>query len=115
MYADPLPSIFDFPDPRTHAARRSATTHALQALFFMNAPFVQTQARALAARAEAARRLPAEERIRILYRLLFQRAPAPAEIALGRRFVEAGPPRGESVWAEYAQTLLMTNELLFVE
>jgi mono/diheme cytochrome c family protein len=115
MYADPLPSVFDFPDPRTHAAQRGVTTHALQALFLMNAPFVQEQARVLAGRPDVVGEASAEAKIRALYRRVFQRSPTPTEVAMGRRFMEGADPGGSSPWAEYAQALLMTNELIFVE
>jgi hypothetical protein len=115
MYADPVPTIFDFPDPRAHAARRSATTHALQALFLMNAPFVQEQAGRMASRPEVAGEPGGPARIRKLYRLLFQRVPTPTEVDLGMGFLEAGTSGGLGRWEEYSQALFMTNEFIFVE
>ena len=69
------------------------------------------------------------EEIRAVYRLLFGRAPAPEEIALGQRFLQgvrevhtaqasltsAQPTAGLTPWEEYVQTLLMTNEFCFVD
>ena len=85
-----LPGLFrtfDFPNPDTSSAQRFATTVPQQSLFLLNSPFVQHQARHLAARPEptAARTDPA--RIRALYATLFQRAPDPAELTLAQSYL----------------------------
>jgi len=56
----------------------------------MNSPFMVEQARALAKR--AGDDADPAERIRRLYRLLYGRAPAEEEIALGRRLLDQPPP-----------------------
>src|SRR5258708_35420364 len=43
---------FDFASPDAHAPQRFSTTVPQQALFLLNSPFVQEQAKALAARAQ---------------------------------------------------------------
>lgn len=80
--------VFDFASPDTHSPRRYETTVPQQALFMLNGRFVVEQARALAARSEAAGSGgdPAR-RVEALYRLAFGRAPAPAETALGVEFI----------------------------
>ncbi len=85
-----LPGLFrtfDFPNPDTSSAQRFATTVPQQSLFLLNSPFVQHQARHLAARPEptAARTDPA--RIRALYATLFQRAPDPDELTLAQSYL----------------------------
>ena len=86
-----LPGVFktfDFPDPHAHCPRRQPTTVPQQALHLMNDARVIDLARHLAGRAEVAGREDPDERIRALYRLVYGRAPAPEELALGLRFVE---------------------------
>ena len=65
---------FDFPSPDTSSAQRFATTVPQQALFMMNSPFAQEQARQLVRRAEIAAATAGPEKIRALYRVLYQRA-----------------------------------------
>ena len=56
--------------------------------------------------------------MRELYRLAFARSPEPAEVQAALRFIEA-PPGSErsqlTPWQQYAQVLLLTNELMFVD
>ena len=103
-----IPSLlgsFDFPAPDQHAPLRLATTVPQQALFFLNSPFVLEQSVALAKRSEVQQGSDASERIRQLYRFVLGRAPEPAEIAAGLRFIEsatkdAAPPAplSEKAW-----------------
>jgi hypothetical protein len=91
------------------------TTVPQQALFGLNSPFMTEQAKALADRTE---KLAVELRVRELYRLVYARNPEPAEVHAGLRFVEA-PPGSErsqlTPWQQYAQVLLLTNEIMFVD
>ena len=65
--------VFDFACPDLHIPQRSATTVPQQALFFMNAAFVTARAKSLAVRPEIANAKDDAERIRRLYRLVYQR------------------------------------------
>jgi hypothetical protein len=58
----------------------------------------------------------ADLRIAALYRLVLARSPRSEEIHAGQRFIE-GTPSGSklSAWQQYAQVLLLTNELMFVD
>ena len=78
---------FDFPSPDTSSAQRFATTVPQQALFMMNSPFAQEQARHLVQRPElkAARTDP--EKIRALYLAVFQRTPDRDELSLAKKFL----------------------------
>jgi hypothetical protein len=131
-----LPGLFrafDFAVPDQSVERRPMTTVPQQALFGLNSPFLAEQAKALAARTA---KLGGEPRVRELYRLVYARNPEPAEIQAGLRFVEgAMPPPGRvngepekagvsmppqqrsqlTPWQQYAQVLLLTNELMFVD
>jgi hypothetical protein len=110
---------FDFASPDQSAERRPQTTVPQQALFAMNAPFVLEQARALAARPEVTAATDGA-RVSALYRLVLARSPEPAEIEAALRFVgpagrDGDAPGRLTAWEQYAQVLLLTNELMFVD
>jgi len=87
--------VFDFANPDMHNPQRSETTVPQQALFFMNSPFVLEQARSLAARVgtnegvASQNRELAEEKIRKLYRLAYQRDPTPVQLSKALRFIDS--------------------------
>jgi hypothetical protein len=106
---------FDYPDANVHAEKRSATTTAMQKLFVLNSPFMIQRAKALAERlrSEPTRREPFQ--IQRAYQLLFAREPSSEETGLALDFLHK-PARGElSRWEQYAQLLLASNELLYVD
>ena len=92
------------------------------------------QACSLAARADFQQLDETAKQVQYLYQQVFQRDPTAGEIELGLRFVETEqaslarqpkngaseteerpqePPLGP--WERYAQTLLMSDELMFVD
>ncbi|MEO6034314.1 MAG: DUF1553 domain-containing protein, partial [Verrucomicrobiota bacterium] len=85
--------VFDFASPDMHNPQRSETTVPQQALFFMNGPFTVEQARALAARVnvdkDSAAGVSAEEKIRKLYRFVYQREPNTRQMEASRQFIDA--------------------------
>jgi mono/diheme cytochrome c family protein len=101
--------LFDFPNPMATSDRRVQTATPLQQLFFLNSTFVQDRARALAARLEQAE--DNKTRIREAYRILFQRTPEADEMKLGLQYVVSS----KDAWPRYAQALLSSNELVFIE
>jgi hypothetical protein len=158
---------FDFSDPDMPNSKRSTTVVPQQALFLMNSSMAVDVARKLAARPEITKSFDNDEKVRWLYRILFQRLPRPDELAMAREFrhqitgtvaegpdanaistaMEARPGRGEKArrkirqvqkrrengkfsaiqnegemveraplneWEAYAQALLFTNELSYV-
>jgi hypothetical protein len=85
-----LPSMFrtfDFPSPDTSSAQRFATTVPQQALFMMNSPFAQDQARHLIQRPEFKTARSDADKIRALYTAVFQRAPDSQELTLAKNFL----------------------------
>jgi len=103
-------SLFDFPNPNSTSEQRIETATPLQALFFMNSGFLEARAKALATKLSDAG-TDDKARIAAAYRRLFGRAPTPKETQLGLQFLAAG---GEQ-WPLYAQALLSSNELLFID
>jgi hypothetical protein len=114
-----LPAVFrtfDFANPDTSNQRRFETTVPQQALFLMNSPFVQQEARNLAQRTEITCVQNKPDQIRALYRVVFQREPTRSELQLGEQFIAAQSPSSEfTPLACYAQVLLLSNELMFVD
>jgi Protein of unknown function (DUF1553) len=109
---------FDFASPDQSAERRPSTTVPQQALFGMNSPFLIEQARALTGHPDLAKEMTAEGRIRALYRLVLARQPEAVELAMGVRFLAAerkGQRSQLSPLEQYAQVLLLTNEMMFVD
>jgi cytochrome c553 len=102
-------ALFDFPNPMSTSDSRVPTATPLQQLFFMNSAFIQERARSLARRVRPA----GGERARIeaAYRLLFQRRPSEEEVAAGTEYLASG----DRAWPRYAQALLSSNELLFID
>ncbi len=100
--------LFDFPNPNNTSPRRIATDTPLQGLYFLNSPFVEQQAEALADRVAAEAGDAPKDRIERLYRLLFGRRPTKREANLTSEFVTAG-----GSWPRLAQTLLTSNEFLY--
>jgi hypothetical protein len=104
-----IPNIvrsFDVASADASVARRTMTTVPQQALFAMNSAFMTQAAAALAARTDAG---DPKDRITQLHQLVFGRIPAEDEMTTAAEFVAT------SSWEQYAQVLLMTNELMFVD
>ncbi|WP_395737288.1 DUF1549 and DUF1553 domain-containing protein [Prosthecobacter sp.] len=106
--------LFDYPDANVHAARRSTSTTPTQKLFVMNSPFVIEQSKALARRLQQGGGDDAA-RIRQAYALLYAREPAAEELALAQEFLQQPAEAGLTAWEQFAQALLATNEMLYVD
>jgi hypothetical protein len=113
--------VFDIASPDSSTPRRPRTTVPQQALFLMNSPFVVEQAKGLAERPEVASAGddPAAK-VAALYRLVLARAPDAGELAIGQQFIaaaSAGDALGMKLtpWEQYAQLLLLTNEVMYVD
>ncbi len=88
--------VFDFANPDLHIPQRHETTVSQQALFFLNHPFVAARGRTLATRSDFTSLSSPEEKVRLLYRALYQREPTPTQTAAAVRFVadaEASRPK----------------------
>lgn len=109
--------LYDFPDPTAHSPGREPTTTPLQQLFVLNSDFVSAQAAALAARVRAEAPGFVEGQVRRAYQLLYGRDPTASELQIAGEFLgaSAAAPPGDELWREYAQALLGSNELMFVD
>ncbi len=111
MDLNPMLARFDFPDPNAHSAKRFETTTPLQKLFLLNSPFLVAQADALAERL-ANHGGSHRSRIELAYQLLMARMPTQLEMDLGEEFVASGE---SEMWSQYAQALLISNEMFMVD
>jgi len=113
---DGLLRLFDFPDANVTADKRTVTTVPQQQLFALNSEFMATQARAFSRRVE---KLGASdtERITAAYRLAFGRQPEAREIELAERFLAlpTKPTDKLTRWEQYAQVLLASSEMMYVD
>ncbi|HEU0008665.1 MAG TPA: DUF1549 and DUF1553 domain-containing protein [Verrucomicrobiae bacterium] len=106
---------WDYPDANVHAEKRSATTTPMQKLFVLNSPFMIARASALAARVK--RETSGNETVRIenAYQLLFARPPDRAERAAALEFLRKRDEGPMTRWEQFAQVLLASNEMLYVD
>jgi hypothetical protein len=106
---------FDYPDANVHAEKRSVTTTAIQKLFMLNSPFMLERAKALAARLHASPDRTESGRVNHLYAMLFGRTPSREESTLALKFLAQPARENTSRWEEYAQLILASNEMLYVD
>jgi hypothetical protein len=99
--------IHDFPDPIAHSSTRTETATPLQQLFSLNSPFIFARSEALAASLTGT---DDAAKLQHAYQRLFQREPTSRERELGLAYLKNG-----GSWASYAQVLLTSNELLYLD
>ena len=107
---------FDYPDANVHAEKRSATTTPTQKLFLLNSP-LSCKSGLVAKWQRACRRsrAPNEEQVTAAYRLLFAREPDSTERAVALNFLRKPGTAAIPQWERYAQLLLASNEMLYVD
>lgn len=104
----------DFPAPVAHSPKRAKTTTALQGLFVLNGPLLQTLADSFAERLNRSRSADSE-RIDRAYQLLYSRNPTERELKIGFQFLgDAADAERTTRWQQYAHALLAANELLYL-
>ena len=101
-------TLFDFPDPKSHAEERSVTVGPLHRLYFLNNPFVLDQAKAFADRLAREAGDDPRSRIALAYELAFSRPPTAGETAAALEFLATEP------WPRYTQMLLASSEFFTV-
>jgi hypothetical protein len=115
-----LPGVFrtfDFANPDVSNQGRFYTTVPQQALALMNSPFVIEQARKLVQRDEIVRAKSEKQKIESLHRLVWQRPAQSSEVRQAEQFLALQPAdqTALSPLEKYAQVLLLSNELMFVD
>ena len=119
-------ALFDAADPNGVTAVRNDTTVASQSLFLLNNSFVREQARAFAEGLLADTGLTDDQRIAQAHLISLGRHATSEELADARDFIadyltaqpsQARPEadRRLSAWQSYCQSLLCSNEFLYVE
>ncbi len=110
-----IPSLlrnFDVANPDTSISRRAETLVPLQALFLMNSPFVDRQARAVLERPEVTAAQTEEARIAALFHAILSRDAAPDEVGMAHDFLDSQP---EPVrWQALVHGMFLLNEFTFV-
>jgi len=121
----PMLEVFDGADPNAGTSQRGAEETSLQALTMLNSAFVDEQADLLAVRVGMA--FPADaERIRYAYRLVYGRAPAPAEMVECSRFLTKATAelrnsslpadrQPRAALASLMHVLLASDEFVFID
>ena len=106
---------FDYPDPNVHAAKRSATTTAMQKLFVMNNRFMVEQAKRLAKRVTGDSPDASAEQVQSIYDILYNRKPSAAELDLALGFLQLPAESQLTRWEQYSHALLAANEMSFID
>ena len=118
MFCDHAPThAQEGPLTITHRSRHIEVVQCKQQqLFALNSEFMAIQAKAFAARIEKAATDDAG-RVKAAYRIAYQRAPSDKEVSLGVTFAGAKPSATDKLtrWQQYAQILLASNELMYVD
>jgi hypothetical protein len=119
----PFLALFDGADPNASTPVRSQSTVPTQALYFLNDPFVHTQAKAMAQHLATAASSDAE-RLDLATRLLYGRTATDDEKAVMQSFLAGtsaavpsltGPERSIEIWSAWLRVLFGTSELLYLD
>lgn len=105
---------FDYPDANVHAENRSITSTPLQKLFLLNNPFVLSEAKTLAEKLRTGSKSNSAN-IREAYHQLFGRGPTQIELDLDTNYLAGRAKPGTDRWAQFAQTLLISNEMWYLD
>jgi hypothetical protein len=106
---------FDYPDANVHAEKRATTTTAMQKLFALNSRFMIERSQVLAARMTADAKENDRARVERVYHQLFAREPDRTEMKLALEFLRQPATVEMTRWEQYAQMLLASNEMLYVD
>src|SRR5439155_23041893 len=80
---------FDFANPDLTTGKRDETVVPQQALFMMNSPLVVEQAKNLVHRPDFKGKPSGEEKIKLLYHLIYQHDPSDLEVQLATEYVKS--------------------------
>ncbi len=85
-------NTFDFANPDMSTGERIMTTVPQQALFMMNSPFLVEQVKNFLARPDFPAKASDAEKVKYIFRTVFQRSPSPAELKLAEDFLASETP-----------------------
>jgi hypothetical protein len=116
---------FDLASPDSSSPGRFRTSVPQQALYMMNSPFLKHVVDGFPTQQQISEQVAGgeDQMITRLYRQFFQRNPSEEELQWGLEFMGATDQSDPSevvsdrkeLWTQYVQTLLMSNELVFVD
>jgi hypothetical protein len=113
-----LYTLFDFGDATTPDGHRSATTVSTQALFVMNSPLVNREAKNVAD-AVLKQEKQDKRRVQEIYLRILDRPPDAGEIDQGITYVSRFRQKWsqideEQAWSSFTHALMASNEFMFV-
>lgn len=98
--------VFDAASADSSTSKRPSTTVPQQALFALNSPFMERITAGVADRTNTG---DVHLQVQNLYQYILGRAPTSRELLLGTEFLQSNP------LDSYAQVLLMSNEVWFID
>ena len=103
---------FDFAIPDSTSPGRYRTTVPQQALYLMNGPFAQEQAKKTLENPRYSGISDPGKKVISLYRYIYGRKPDPDEIKLALKYLEEDTPQR---WTNFVKTLMLANEFVFID
>ena len=109
--------LFDFGDATSPEGKRNPTTVATQALFVMNSPLVEREAKSLADK--TLKEKSDSKRIEELYLRVLDRRPDPSEIDAGLTYVQSLRTKWSTIdektaWQSLTHALMASNEFIYM-
>ena len=106
---------FDVANPNVVTGRRNETTLPTQALYLLNSPFVNKEAKRAGERIERLGHTDVE-RVRLAYRLMLGREPSAAEAEVAMAFVSDAVSSEENrPWASLAHSLISSIQFRYLD
>jgi len=113
--------VFDAPSIVFNSVRRPTTVMPLQSLTLLNSEFARARATSFAKRLES--KQPEEaKRVELSFLMAYCRSPTDAEQIAVSSFLNAqsqeyplGPEARRNAWTDYCQSLLVSNEFLYLD
>lgn len=104
---------FDAPNTGMVVGQRTVSSVPTQALFFMNNPWVHTQAKEFGKRIASSGGVSVQEKLSFAWRTALGREPHPAELSLTQAHVSQHKDAPET-WAEIAQMLFASLDFRYI-
>ncbi len=110
--------LFDFGDATSPDGKRTPTTVATQALFVMNSPLVDREAKSLSSRILAGQNKDSL-RIEQAYLAVLDRRPEPGEVDSGLTYIQSLRQKWNEIgeqkaWQSFCHALMASNEFIYV-